>query len=249
MRSNKSGNVYVADFGTSKIYEFAHGATTPSAVAYDGYGYAIGCAVDPTTGNLAVATYEGFGYTSGGIDVFAGGPSGAQTYYTNPTVYFMWPPAYDSHGNLFVEGENETGQYTAFAELPHGNSNFDVLAGVSIVFPGGVARFGKYLAVTDQTYKGGMTSAIYTVTTSGSTATIIHTSDLTDDCAGSQDYTDVAQPIVVGTGKKALVVTGNSYCTNRFDFWNLANGGNPTRELHANIAPYYGYGEAVSSAK
>src|SRR5262249_50697935 len=76
---DKSGNVYIADLGSSKIYEFAHGGTTPIATATDDYGFPIGCSVDPTTGNVAVSNFNGPSYGPGGIDIFSGGLSGTQT--------------------------------------------------------------------------------------------------------------------------------------------------------------------------
>ena len=64
---DKSANVYVVDFSTANIYEYPHGSTTYSKVAVDNYGYPIGCSVDPTTGNVAVANFQGYNYSTGGI--------------------------------------------------------------------------------------------------------------------------------------------------------------------------------------
>src|SRR5580704_14935990 len=73
---DRSGDVYVVDNNTSKIYEYAHGGTTPIATATDDYGSPIGCSVDSTTGNVAVGNFNGPGSGTGGIDVFAGGLNG-----------------------------------------------------------------------------------------------------------------------------------------------------------------------------
>jgi len=246
---DNAGDVYVVDFGSGKIYEFSHGGTTPIATATDSYGYPIGCSVDPATGNVAVANFQGYNYSTGGMDVFAGGLNGSQKYYTSVNLYFMWPPGYDRNGNLFVEGYDEYDQYTAFAEMPHGGNSFEILAGVDIGFPAGVQRFGQNVAVADQGYQGTLETAVYTVSASGSQATVIHTSVLTDSCFDNQNYVDAPQPFVEGTPANAVVVAGNTVCSNRFDYWNLANGGNPMRTMPANIAPTMSYGQSVSHPK
>ncbi|MGA7201587.1 MAG: hypothetical protein WBX26_07145 [Candidatus Cybelea sp.] len=52
--SDSDGNIFVPD--EYEILEYAHGGTQPIATLSDdgGYGYPNGCAVDPSTGNLAV---------------------------------------------------------------------------------------------------------------------------------------------------------------------------------------------------
>jgi hypothetical protein len=75
---------------------------------------------------------------------------------------------------------------------------------------------------------------------------------LTDNCNG--DEADVFQPFIVGTkntpsnktqGK--VVVGGNLWCTNRFDYWTYPAGGNPESSLKA--APTEPHGQSVSIAK
>jgi hypothetical protein len=239
---DKAGDVYVVDLGTASIYEYSHGSINYFNFATDNYGYPIGCAVDPTTGNVAVANFEGYSYTTGGIVVFKGGLSGTQKYYTQASLYFAWPPGYDHNGNLFVEGYDATQSYTAFGELPHGGNNLQILAGVSIGYPAGVQGYGSTILAADQSYNGTLTTAVYTVSASGSTATVTHTSVLTDDCFGSTNEMDSAQPFT-HNGK---VLAGNSLCVDRFGYWNLAYGGNPMKTIPAIIAPYDAYGESVS---
>jgi hypothetical protein len=66
-----SSNVYIADFASNDIVEYAHGGTTPINTIHDRYGFPIGCSVDPTTGDLAVANFEGVGKTCmGGIVIY-----------------------------------------------------------------------------------------------------------------------------------------------------------------------------------
>ncbi|HET6277114.1 MAG TPA: hypothetical protein VFE16_14390 [Candidatus Cybelea sp.] len=243
---DKARDVYVVDEGTSTIYEFAHGGITPIATAVDDFGLPNGCSVDPTTGNVAVSNFSGVSSGSGGIDIFAGGLSGAQEYYTDGSAAFMWPPGYDVSGNLFVEGQNLSGA-NVLLELPSGTNQFNVISGVSIGFPGGVQRWKTYMAVTDQSYQGGDTTAIYTISLAGSAATIVHTTELTDDCYPSKSNFDAVQPFLNGTTpKKNAVVAGNLSCSNRMDFFNFTNGGNPKRALPSDIAPFDAWGQSVS---
>lgn len=55
---DKSGNVYITDSSFARIYEYAHGGTKPIHTLKDPEYQPYGCAVDPTTGDLAVANYS-----------------------------------------------------------------------------------------------------------------------------------------------------------------------------------------------
>ncbi len=118
-----SGDVYVVDNGTSEIYEYQHGVSAPIATAGDSFGKPDGCSVDPTTGNVAVSNFSGAtSSTAGGVDVFAGGLRGKQTYYTAPNLFRAFPGAYDPNGNFFAQGIDYSGAVN-FAELPRKKNN------------------------------------------------------------------------------------------------------------------------------
>jgi hypothetical protein len=51
-----SGDIYITQ-STGDIVEYAHGGGSPINTFYAAYA-TYGCAVDPTTGNLAAATYH-----------------------------------------------------------------------------------------------------------------------------------------------------------------------------------------------
>jgi hypothetical protein len=239
---DKAHNVYVVDFGTAGIYEYSHGAINYFNYANDNYGYPIGCAVNPTNGDVAVANFQGFNYTTGGIVVFKGGLKGKQKFYTQPSLYYAWPPGYDGNGNLFVEGYDESETATALEKLPHDGKNLKILTGVSFGYPAGVQGDGDTILAADQGYNGSFTTAIYKLSTSGSTAHVTHTSVLTDDCAASTDDMDSAQPFAY----KGRVLAGNGYCLDRFGYWSLTYGGNPLKLIPAIDAPYKAYGESVT---
>jgi hypothetical protein len=112
--SDTNGNVFVTD-GT-QVVEYAHGGTTPIKTLPIPGNYAMGCAIDPTTGNLAV-TYTGSG--SANVAVFSSA-SGQPTTY--PAATFTDYCGYDNAGDLFVSGYPGSG--SNMAELPAGQSSF-----------------------------------------------------------------------------------------------------------------------------
>jgi hypothetical protein len=128
--TDKAGDVFVTGIGgtydsnpAGEIYEFAHGDTTPIAELSDDYP-PVGCAVDPSTGNLAVSSSVSKTIFHGSIAVFANA-SGMPTYYINSIdAGFTWC-AYDDNGNLFVsQGSDVTGHANWIAELAKGSQSF-----------------------------------------------------------------------------------------------------------------------------
>lgn len=241
-----AGNVYVADLYAGSIYEYAHGGTI-AIKTLDVTGFPIGCSVDPTTGNLAVSGFGSASTQPGAVWIFPNA-SGTPKMYEDPNIDSYWSPGYDNAGNLFVEGTtNFTTNY--LDELPYGGSTFIELSlvGGTISTPGGVMWDGFYLAVGDQGYENTPTTAVYRVSVSGSAATVVRTTILTDNCYPSGENTDVVDPFIGGTTRAMnTVIGGNLWCTSRFAFWNYANGGNPKRVLPVDIAPVAAFGQTVS---
>lgn len=103
--SDSKGNVFTSTINgsgeSSTIYEYAHGGTSPIATLNDP-GIAFGCAVDPTSGNLAVANVEDYHAHDGGdIAIF---PSAAGTPIVTRGFFRNYFCAYDAAGNLYVTG-------------------------------------------------------------------------------------------------------------------------------------------------
>ncbi len=246
--SDAVGNVYVADFRGNEIYQFAHGSTTPVATAYDYYGRPDGCAVDPSTGNVAVTNTVTI-YAPGDLLIFSGGLNGTQTDISGSNIALdsFDPPAYDPNGNLFFEGDTYSAQ-ASFVELPAGSITLKILRGLSIVESAGSQWDGSHIAAADQNYGNSGLSAIYSVKVSGSTVKIVHKTVLTDTCS-SGDYIALYQPFVGGIkGKPNTIVAGNTAveCSYRLDFWSYPKGGNPKRVMPADIAPENATGATLS---
>ena len=142
--SDTQGNVWVG-YGGGSLLEYAHGGSAPIAQLYlPRYFYGESCAVDPTTGDIAVAEQsEGHGWNVAVFQDIYGTPE----IYTNPSfaIQFM---GYDNQGNLFISGQDD--KKIKFAELPGGASGFSpLLVDENFKALGGLQWDGQYLALGD----------------------------------------------------------------------------------------------------
>jgi hypothetical protein len=145
--SDKAGNVWIANDGGSQMVEYAHGGTSSISTLSDASEYPEGCAVDPATGNLAVANFSS--NTGGGNVVVYAGAQGSPQAYSDPSIVNYRFCGYDAKGNLFVDGVNGSSAFV-LAELPKGSSTFKNIAiDQSIEWPGGVQWDGKHVAIGD----------------------------------------------------------------------------------------------------
>lgn len=169
--SDASGNVWMTAFvkGTRRpfyLYKFRHGGTKPVEVR-NTHRYGYGCAVDPTTGDLAVISYGGS--SDGVVDVWRGARQG------RPAVYYIGIPpagcAYDDHGDLFVDGIGGTG--AALTELVKGGKNFSFITlGKNASWTvANVQWDGTYVALSASTISG--SASIYRVRISGERGRIV----------------------------------------------------------------------------
>ena len=172
---DKSGDVYITDSSFGKIYEYAHGGTKPIHTLKDPSYQPYGCAVDPTTGNLAVANYSDDSAREGNVAVYLKA-KGYPKSYIGYGFYYYYYLGYDPKGNLYVDGLfGSYGDGFEFGELRKGGSQINpILLPQSIRFPGGIQWDGQYLAVGDNAG-----AAIYQFTFSGSKATLEGTTPLT----------------------------------------------------------------------
>jgi hypothetical protein len=238
---DKDGNVWIADQGAQTMVKYPHGGTAPSATLPDSSGVPDGCAVDPTTGNLAVTnlfdvTPSG-GQTQGAVLVYPNG-SGSPTSYQDAGMYFYDFCGYDPHGNLFLDGINSVSsdEFT-FAELQKGNTRFTpIKLNQYINYPGGVQWHGKHVAVSDQLSTPG---TIYEFSISGSNGTLVGKTPLTDG-------DDIAQFFIDGK----LVVGGSYYTTgstSNVATWHFPAGGAPVTNVPGPSRALFG--AVVSRAK
>ncbi|HEX3457300.1 MAG TPA: hypothetical protein VHR97_05040 [Candidatus Baltobacteraceae bacterium] len=167
--SDAKGNVFVVNTNDLDVLEFKHGGTKSIQELNDFGHYPVGCAVDPKSGDVAVANYAStLSLGPGSVSIFHGG-HGIPSSYQNQAFNAFFFCGYDDKGNLFVDGADYGSYNTKFAELSYGSSNLNnVTLDQTIGYPGGVMWDGKYLAVQD-TY----TRRVYRFKMAGSKGTSI----------------------------------------------------------------------------
>jgi hypothetical protein len=161
------GNVYVVTglSAPGTIYEYAHGGSQPIKTLSDPYGDPWDCAVDPTTGNLAVTNQLGPQEGHGNVVVYPNGTGAGQVYSDTNVISFLFC-GYDNQGDLFVDA---TGTETPFLELPKGAAAFTAISLPKHLVQGTSVQWdGKYITVAN--FHG---HEIYRVNVSGSTGTIV----------------------------------------------------------------------------
>jgi hypothetical protein len=146
--ADATGNVFIANTGTSQILEYAHGGSTPIATLNDPGQYPVSCSSNPQNGDLAVSNILSTS-GSGSVSIYKKA-HGTPKIFSDSNFYRMEFLGYDGKGNLFVDGSNASGLFQ-YAELPKGRKSFtDIALNQSISFPGSVQYDGKYMAIGDQ---------------------------------------------------------------------------------------------------
>jgi hypothetical protein len=160
MCSDTQGNVYLLN--QNAAIEYAHGGTRAIRTVHIPGADTVACAVDPTTGNLAVTFYcPPCG--SEDLAIFPPG-SGQSTRYDAPLANTV---GYDNQGNLFLASYDSG---SAIAELPNGTSQFiDINLNEDIGQSGQIQWDGKY--ITLQNIK--TPSTISRISISGTSGTVV----------------------------------------------------------------------------
>ena len=223
---DKAGDVFVTDPYSSTIQEYAHGGTAPILTLSPAGYLPNGCAVDPRTGALAV-TENPFGSAAGGLLLYRH-VKGTPTVYSIPNIFRPAFDGYDSNGNLYVDGVGGCCLDFELAELPAGGHAFSAITvNVTLGFPGAVQWDGTYLAIGDQGAGRGP-SKIDRFSISGSAATEVGTTPLSDSCEVLQFWIDHHR-----------VVAGN-LCTSGVKYFAYPAGGNSTKTIGDDIQESYG---------
>jgi hypothetical protein len=226
---DKKNDVFVVNNtpNDNDIVEFKHGGTVPIATLVDPGESAISCAVDPTTGDLAVTSGGNISGGTGAVAIYAKA-TGTPQLYTDPQIFEVFWCGYDDKGNLFVDGQpSSDGFGFALAELPKGKKTFEniTLTGGKINFPGQVQWDGKYLLVGDQEAQkqsSPETSAIYETTGAG--GKIVKRIPL-------KNSVDVSEYEVLGNVIVAPNSMGGSLSGGDVLFYKYPAGGAPTKKL------------------
>jgi hypothetical protein len=241
------GDIWIANYNGKTVVEYAHGGTTPLATLEAGKQNQ-GCAIDPVTGNLAVASLADKQHA---ILIWKRA-RGMPTAYSSESCFYVWVPAYDRSGNLYVESQ-QTDSTIDICALPRGSTTLaPVSSDLPIVYPANVMWDGEYLAFGDQEYDNTLYSGLYQAQEQASGGVrLAGSTELRDMVCG---YSGVVAPFIVGTKntprnhRQGRVVIGeNFFCRNRLDFWAYPAGGPLTGTLQK--APYIASAESVSSIR
>lgn len=172
-----NGNVFALT-GTNEIDEYAHGGTTPIATFSLPSGYPNACAVDPTTGNLAVVAGGVPTELSDSVFIYPQA-QGTPAVYSDKRLPGLVSPAYDGSGNLFIGAQD---RFRAFrlAELKAGHNDFLEIKvnGAHNVYPHQLQWDGNYLVFLN-TNGAGYGTTVNQVTLNGRIGTIVRTFLLT----------------------------------------------------------------------
>jgi hypothetical protein len=203
--SDAKGDVYVIndEYGANTIVEFAHGDTKPIRTLKLRGEYAYACAVDPTTGDLAVTDYGSATGPAGDVAVYRHA-QGKPHVYTDPSFINYAYCTYDDSGNLFVDGKYPGGyEVPIFAELPRSSGVLATLTlDKQIGWIGGIQWDGKHLAVeqADRPY-------IFRFDLKGTKGTLVGSTPLSAATLAFQ---------FILVGNKALVA--NTWFYDRYEF-------------------------------
>ncbi len=227
---DSTGDIFIASTNAASIVEYAHGGTKPIATLVEPGGSPVACAVNPTSGDLAVTNYY-----PAQVAIYRHA-RGTPRLYALSNMYAAYFCGYDDAGNLFVDGT----KYAIFvlAKLRAKRHHFMVatIANQSIQFPGDIRWDGKYLAIEDQAI-----NAIYQVVMTGTRGKRVGTTYLGD----SQDVVSFLFPALASAEPRANVKTvlGADFDSSDVAVWQYPKGG-PTIKTIA--AKYYPSGVAIS---
>lgn len=254
--SDTSGNVWLAVVGSQEVMKLSRTGSMIGSVSTSRYGYPKSCAVDPKTGNLAVALHLGSRFGPGRVLVYKGG-SGNPASYRNPfqgTYYF---PAYDDSGDLFVDGclayPCGPGEYM-LSELPAGSRtmHFVKITGGKIYFPGNLiwSKRNHYMNAFDQYCGDAHAACAYWLSISGSRGIITGSSGNFLNSDGSQ-VCDMIEGTIGANGEKFAAGSNYNYCSSSAGSavyrWANPLGGLPTNAYTNASALGEPFGAALST--
>jgi hypothetical protein len=182
--ADSKGNVWIADTAAQTIYEVSHVGRLENEFTEE--SYPVSCAVDPTTGDLAVTNQFGPKGGHGDIAIYKNGAYSIA--YFSKNMYYYNFAGYDANGNLFIDGRTTHGVF-ALMELFEGAKQLNLLkvSGGTIYFPGMVQwnASAQDLIVGDQSCRNAYASCLYTLTIGSGSAKIAATISLKNSSGGT----------------------------------------------------------------
>ncbi len=214
MCADRAGDVFFT--GVRTITEYAHGATAPNAI-YTVTGTAFACAVDPTTGNLAVVVLCISSCKGDEVAIFDH-PGAPPTTYQDPAMQSLLFCGFDGRGNLFIDGYSNS--LVSVAELPRGSSTFtNYTVQATITNPGQIQFDTRHITLQERYHP-----VIYRLAFNGGLATVVKKVTFT------QEGVRAAQSWIFGN----MIAMPNGPATKRpldIRIWQYPIGGAPVQIL------------------
>jgi hypothetical protein len=187
MCTDKAGDVWITQYEPHLITEYAHVGKTPITTIHRAKGSPTGCAVNPSSGDLAV-TYNHPNAHAG--ELFAlvyiyphGEEPGAKPYTNSTGLTFAYFLAYDDNGNLYMDGLGcyygscDPSNIAVLMLLKPGASVFNPVAisGANIRSPRGLSWIKPTLLIGDSAYGNTNTSDGYKLLVTKNEAKVVQT--------------------------------------------------------------------------
>jgi hypothetical protein len=214
--SDKAGDVFVVD-EAGPVQMFAHGGSSPiRKLTTTGAPY--GCAIDPTSGNLALTNLSSYLY--GAIAVYAKAKGKPKEYNNKEVINTTLFCGYDGSGNLFASGTNRSAEPILVTLPKKGGSLGYYKLDTSISNPTGVQWDGKYIAVGSRGQ-----GLIYRINGANGAS---------EGKITLKNGTDIEQFWLQGSTLIGPNFTGGGHLL----FWRYPVGGSPTKTLSGFSEPF-----------
>lgn len=218
--SDALGNVYVTSVITrgyaGAVLKYGHAGNGPLAILDDGRYQPGGCAVDPGSGDLAVANVS-HGKMAGSVALYTAA-QGRPAFHRMQGIFSYDFCGYDDGGNLYVTGMSKNGA-TVLAVLLKGKHAFaKVSLDKPLATPGPVQWDGKHLAIGYGDLKH---SLVYRVQVTGSQGRVVATTQV----SVPHDVKAAMGPFWIED--KRIIATFKATDSYPVGIWRYPQGGSP----------------------
>jgi hypothetical protein len=220
MCTDAAGDVWITDYNSRNVYEYAHGGSSPIGTITQKLGYPYSCAVDNATGNLAVSYWHPNGHFRNYAEVVIY-PHGAQpgsSYGPKTGFYRAYFLAYDSQSNLYTTGTacGYSGCYRAsyidLFKLARGQSTFKLIQGPARQSaPSAIAWVNPFFLIGSGKSGDGGAQALKVLVTGGRSTVI-----------GKLSFAQTF--LTYGFSRRANLVIVPDYAANAVQIYRLSDG-------------------------